>query len=92
MPTFAVNGRVFATLGWPDKSWGMVKLPPELQDALVRASLMRSSRRAVRGVGRAAPWCAWRRPTQATLKDAIKIGVAARRRRQSRKRATKKRA
>jgi hypothetical protein len=35
---FRLNGRVFATLGWPDKAWAMVKLPPELQDALVRAA------------------------------------------------------
>jgi hypothetical protein len=34
---FRVHGKVFATLGWPDKNWAMVKLPPELQDALVRA-------------------------------------------------------
>jgi hypothetical protein len=34
---FRVNGKVFATLGWPDKYWGMVKLAAELQDALVRA-------------------------------------------------------
>jgi hypothetical protein len=34
---FRVGGRVFATLGWPDTNWGMVKLAPELQDALVRA-------------------------------------------------------
>lgn len=33
---FRVNGKVFATLGWPDNTCGMVKLPPELQDALVR--------------------------------------------------------
>jgi len=34
---FRVHGKVFATLGWPDGHWGMIKLPPELQDALVRA-------------------------------------------------------
>lgn len=34
---FRVNGKVFATLGWPDKAWAMVKLPQELQDALVRS-------------------------------------------------------
>ena len=31
---FRVNGKVFVTLGWPDELSGMVKLPPELQDAL----------------------------------------------------------
>jgi hypothetical protein len=35
---FRVNGKVFATLGWPDKTCGMVKLPPELQDALIRTA------------------------------------------------------
>ena len=35
---FRVNGKVFATLGWPDETFGMVKVPPELQDALVRAA------------------------------------------------------
>jgi len=35
---FRVNGKVFATLGWPDKAWAMVKLPLQLQDALVRAA------------------------------------------------------
>jgi hypothetical protein len=29
-PDFRVNGRIFATLGYPDQSWGMVKLA--LQD------------------------------------------------------------
>ncbi|HUJ45962.1 MAG TPA: MmcQ/YjbR family DNA-binding protein [Rhizomicrobium sp.] len=35
---FRVNGKVFATLGWPDKMFAMVKLPLELQDALLRAA------------------------------------------------------
>ena len=35
---FRMNGKVFATLGWPDKAWAMVRLPLELQDALVRAA------------------------------------------------------
>jgi len=30
-PDFRVGGKIFATLGYPDKSWGMVKLPPDLQ-------------------------------------------------------------
>jgi hypothetical protein len=30
-PDFRVGGRVFATLGYPDKSFGMVKLTPEQQ-------------------------------------------------------------
>jgi hypothetical protein len=34
-PDFRVAGKVFATLGYPDKSWGMVKLTPEQQAELV---------------------------------------------------------
>ena len=30
-PDFRVAGKVFATLGYPDKACGMVKLPPEEQ-------------------------------------------------------------
>jgi hypothetical protein len=31
-PDFRVNGKIFATLNYPDEDWGMVKLPPEQQD------------------------------------------------------------
>lgn len=34
-PDFRVRGRIFATLGFPDAEWGMVKLTPEQQDAFV---------------------------------------------------------
>src|ERR1700691_3790325 len=34
-PDFRVNGKIFATLGYPDKSWGMVKLTPEQQEELM---------------------------------------------------------
>src|SRR5512147_1128685 len=37
-PDFRVGGKIFATLGYPDDRWGMVKLTPELQEALVSAS------------------------------------------------------
>lgn len=37
-PDFRVGGRIFATLGYPDKSWGMVKLTPETQPEFVRES------------------------------------------------------
>jgi 1-deoxy-D-xylulose 5-phosphate reductoisomerase len=30
-PDFRVNGKIFATLGYPDNKHGMVKLPPECQ-------------------------------------------------------------
>ena len=34
-PDFRVRGKVFATLHYPDKNWGMVKLSPETQAAFV---------------------------------------------------------
>jgi len=34
---FRVGKRVFATIGYPDKTWGMVKLTPEQQSILVDA-------------------------------------------------------
>jgi hypothetical protein len=34
---FRVRNRVFATLGYPGRGWGMVKLKPEQQEWLVRA-------------------------------------------------------
>src|SRR5262245_1082789 len=36
-PDFRVGGRIFATLGAPNDEWGMVKLTPEQQAALVDA-------------------------------------------------------
>ena len=37
-PDFRVGGKIFATLGYPDKSWGMVKLTPEQQRIFVQAN------------------------------------------------------
>ena len=37
-PDFRLDGRVFATLGYPDENYGMVKLPPELQKKFVKES------------------------------------------------------
>ena len=34
---FRAGGQVFATLGYPDKDWGMVKLAPEQQQMLIAA-------------------------------------------------------
>ena len=34
---FRVGKRIFATLGYPDDDWGMVKLDPEQQSILVEA-------------------------------------------------------
>src|SRR2546428_10273366 len=36
-PDFRVRGKVFATLGYPDTGWAMVKLTPEQQEAFVEA-------------------------------------------------------
>ena len=36
-PDFRVRGKIFATLGYPDEAWGMVKLKPEQQAVLVQA-------------------------------------------------------
>jgi hypothetical protein len=35
-PDFRVGGRIFATLGYPDRKWGMVNLTPDQQRAFVR--------------------------------------------------------
>ena len=34
---FRVGKRIFATLGYPDEAWGMVKLTPEQQSMLAEA-------------------------------------------------------
>jgi hypothetical protein len=36
-PDFRVSGKIFATLGYPDKNWGMVKLTPIEQEMFVKA-------------------------------------------------------
>jgi hypothetical protein len=36
-PDFRVRDKIFATLGYPDSEWGMVKLTPEEQASFVRA-------------------------------------------------------
>jgi hypothetical protein len=36
-PDFRVGGKIFATLGYPDKDHGMVVLPPEEQAHFVKA-------------------------------------------------------
>lgn len=37
-PDFRVRGKIFATLGYPDGDWGMVKLPPERQRNFIRSN------------------------------------------------------
>lgn len=36
-PDFRVGGKIFATLGYPDDGWAMVKLGPDQQEAFVAA-------------------------------------------------------
>jgi hypothetical protein len=36
-PDFRVRGKIFATLGYPDTSWAMVKLAPVEQEMFVKA-------------------------------------------------------
>jgi hypothetical protein len=36
-PDFRVGGKIFATLGYPDTSWAMVKLAPLEQEMFVKA-------------------------------------------------------
>jgi hypothetical protein len=35
-PDFRVNGKIFASLGYPDDDWGMVKLAPDQQRAFMK--------------------------------------------------------
>ena len=37
-PDFRVGGRIFATLGYPNAAWGMVKLYPDQQQAFIKAA------------------------------------------------------
>ena len=35
-PDFRLKGKIFASLGYPDDRWGMVKLTPEQQRAFIK--------------------------------------------------------
>ena len=37
-PDFRTGGRIFATLGYPDEGWGMVKLTPDQQRSFVETA------------------------------------------------------
>ncbi|HET6898260.1 MAG TPA: MmcQ/YjbR family DNA-binding protein [Vicinamibacteria bacterium] len=37
-PDFRVKGKIFATLGYPDDRWAMVKLTPEQQTAFIESA------------------------------------------------------
>jgi hypothetical protein len=36
-PDFRAGGKIFATLGWPDEAWAMVRVPVEVQEMLSAA-------------------------------------------------------
>ena len=36
-PDFRVHGKIFATLGYPEAGWGMVRLTPDQQDLFIQA-------------------------------------------------------
>ena len=36
-PDFRVGGKIFATLGYPDKAWGTLKLTPDQQQSFVES-------------------------------------------------------
>jgi hypothetical protein len=52
-PDFRVAGKIFASLGAPDESWGMVKLTPEQQRAFIKKAPRFSNRVAAPGANRA---------------------------------------
>ena len=54
-PDFRVAGKIFATLGYPDRSWGMVKLTPVEQEMLVETKQLYSSQPKAHGDAKAAP-------------------------------------
>lgn len=56
-PDFRVENRIFAALGSPDASWGMVKLPQREQQKLIEACRRPFARRPARGGGRDPRWC-----------------------------------
>jgi hypothetical protein len=61
-PDFRVGKRVFASLFYPDKNWGMVKLTPEQQAMVVDAEpeIFRPVR--ADGASTEIPMSGWRRP------------------------------
>ncbi|MGY3135326.1 hypothetical protein ACVWZM_006008 [Bradyrhizobium sp. USDA 4501] len=58
---FRVGKRIFATLGYPDQDWGMVKLTPEQQAMVVEAEPEISGRCRAAGARAAAPMSASRK-------------------------------
>jgi hypothetical protein len=62
-PDFGLAGKIFASLGVPDKNWGMVKLTPELQRALCARLSMRRRRILLHRKRRKRPTSNIERPT-----------------------------
>ena len=75
---FRAGKRIFATLGYPDDKWGMVKLTPEQQSVLVEAEpeIFRPS--PEHGASKATPMCGSPKPTR-RRSGAPSHGVAQRR-------------
>jgi hypothetical protein len=63
---FRAGKRIFATLGYPDQHWGMVKLTPEQQSVLVEAEP--EIFRPVPGGWGKRPMCGSRPPTRQRCK------------------------
>jgi len=72
-PDFRVNGRIFATLHYPDSDSAMVKLPPDQQEAFVQ--LEPSAFVPVKGLwGRqGATYVHLKKVKEATLKGALTL-------------------
>lgn len=90
-PDFRVRGKIFATLGYPDKKWGMVKLTPMEQEMLVgsepevftpaagawgrRGSTLVRLAKASKSTLRAALAAAWRNTAPRNLLAQIGLGT-----------------
>jgi hypothetical protein len=64
-PDFRVTGKIFASLGVPDENWGMVKLTPEQQRALIERApeVFRSSSGAWGRQGYTNVYLGWQKRT-----------------------------
>jgi YjbR len=56
-PDFRVGGKIFATLGYPDKGWGMVKLFPDQQQEVMKSQPKAFVPAAGAWAGKAPPAC-----------------------------------
>jgi hypothetical protein len=82
---FRAGKRIFATLGYPDKDWGMVKLTPEQQSVLVEAEPTMFRPVPAAGASKAAPMCGSPKPIRRPFKAPSRLpGPTSRRSRCSR--------